>query len=140
MCDLAQRAPSVVAVARFTQIRLRGKFEARGDATLSSQFIGECLFLNKTVFAGPSGGALAKAKRFRLPPLDAREFRTDDPMLVSERRWTALCPFLQMPKVLCDLGANLGPSLIRCRTMYRTQRERLVHAVIRKLYVATRGP
>src|SRR6185295_14090457 len=96
---LSVGAPLPVAVPGVPEVGPGNPLEATTRVETRRQFVGECLVLNKLVFACRRDGRFVQALGVQLSTFDAGDFRADQERAVFEILGAVLRPFHELPVV-----------------------------------------
>src|ERR1700760_290286 len=115
LSDLRPGPPADIAVAGHVQIGICDLLQAAKPVVSSCQFVGERLVLEEAALRCRPDCLLVQRHGFDIPPFEARPFRRDQRVLMSEGRRTALRPTLKRPQMCDKILAKLCSSLRRRR-------------------------
>src|SRR2546430_1745141 len=94
--DFASCAPSEIAVAGISQVRIRDGPEPTGSVEASRKFVRERFVVDEIVLASRPDRRFIQALRIEFSPLDASNLGADQQRTVLEILWTILRPYTQL--------------------------------------------
>src|ERR1700676_5029092 len=101
LSDLRPGSPADMAFAAFVKIAICDLLQAAKPVVSSRQFVGERLVLEEAALRRRADCLLVQRHGFDIPPFEARPFRRDQRVLMSEGRRATLRPALKS-RQMCD--------------------------------------